>query len=311
MRTNKKNIQINYSFFRKLLLAFLQKRKLFGLLALSILSSCETVIEIDLPVEKPRVVVNSIFNTDSVLTVNVTKSRSTNSSGRDFETVADAVVEVFKNNQSLGILNYAGAGNYRSLNKLTDEALAVYSINVRAPQYETAEALEIMPVKPVIGSFEVDTDNNNSFYPSYKTRFTLNDANESNFYFLRVWLIDGYGNKNVLSSGLTNILGQFYPHRQAGLEIHVFDDRSFNGKTVTFDIELFQVYVSDVGSNTIIYELASINKSYFDYLYDVDKRFADIPLLSPKNLPIANNITNGLGIFAAYNAASFSYQVVR
>lgn len=111
--------------------------------------------------------------------------------------------------------------------------------------------------------------------------------------------------------GLKNIPGQLSPLRSEYLKLQAFDDKSFNGKEITLGLEIFQTYISGDGNYRILVELAAINKSYFDYLYSVEKQFEDIPLLEPKNLSVANNIKNGLGIFAPYNAAGFSFEVVR
>ncbi|NEU08488.1 DUF4249 domain-containing protein [Flavihumibacter sp. R14] len=282
--------------------------------ALLVLSACETVIEIDLPVEKPKLVVNSIFNADSLLTVNVTKSRPSSESGHDFETVENAIVEVFKDRQSLGILSYHGKGNYKTLNKFPNEPSAEYAITVKAPGFNTAETRESMPLKPVISAVQVEADRQNSLKTSkeFKTRFILHDPAESNFYFLRAWLVNKKGDRSPVNVSLRNILGQFSPLRSEPLKIYVFDDKSFNAKDLNIELDI-QTYIasSDLSQYSISIEIASIPKSYFDYLYSVKKQFEDIPLLEPKNLPLSNNIQNGLGVFAPYNAVGSSFDLIQ
>ncbi|MEO8796118.1 MAG: DUF4249 domain-containing protein, partial [Daejeonella sp.] len=300
MQTNKNAIFLDYSLLKKLAFGLKQRTAIIFLPILLCFSACETVVEIDLPIEKPKLVVNSIFNADSTLKVNVTKSRPSSESGFDFEIVKDAVVEIFKNNQSLGLLNYAGKGNYIASAKFQVEPGAEYSVKVKASDFETAEASEFMRVKPVISSFKVIPDgvNSGSSYKNYKANFTLKDPNESNFYFIRAWLVSQNGRKSPLQTDLKNTLGQFSPLRSESLQLHVFDDRSFNGKEIIFDLEIGQIYIGTNEDYTIVFELGSINKSYFDYMYSVKRQFEDIPLLEPKNLPLSNNIKNGLGIFA-------------
>jgi hypothetical protein len=292
----------------------LVKTFLPGLLIILMSQGCETVIEIELPVEKPRLVVNSVFNADSLLTVNVTKSRASSEPGHDFEKVENASVEVFKNKKSLGYLIYAGKGNYRSTSTFLNEPNAEYSLKVQAAEFETAESNEILPAMPVISSIATipDNQNNLSSYKKYKNRFNLQDPAESNTYFIRAWLVNQNGNKSVLKASLKNELGQFSPLRSESLEINVFNDESFNGKELTIELD-YQAYIGygDKGNYSILVEVAGIPKSYFDYLYSVARQFEDIPLLEPKNLPLANNIKNGLGIFAPYNVASFSFDVAQ
>lgn len=317
MRTDQINIQFNHLLSGKFLLACAQKRKtLFFFLFSLILSSCETITEIDLQVEKPQLVVNSIFNADSILTVNVTKSHPTSVQSLNFEKVENAVIEIFKNKQSLGLITYAGKGNYRASTKFPNEPNAEYAIKVKAANFETAEASEIIPAKPVISSFEIRPNNMNisgNPYKSYKPRFTLHDSNEENFYILKLWLVFPNGFKSPIQFKLNNALGQFSPLRSENSLIQVFDDQSFNGKELILDMDIFQIYINidDKEPHKIILELRNINRSYFDYLYSVQRQFEDIPLLEPKNLPVSNNIKNGLGIFAPYNTATVSFEVKR
>jgi len=274
-----------------------------GLLILFLCSSCETVVEIELPIEEPRLVVNSIFNADSVLTVNVTSSRPTSEPGYDFETVDNAIVEVFKDQQSLGLLSYAGKGNYRSVRNLLAEANSEFKLVVKAGDFKTAEARELVPVRPVVSSLEMHPLSDGS----YKPRFTLHDSMKDDFYFLRAWIIYENGTKNSISYELKTVLGQFHSH--AGFATVYFDDRFFNGKEIKLDLEIFRLYPGDNKTYKVLFELASINKSYYDYQYSVVRKFGDIPLLDTKNVIISNNIKNGLGIFAPYNSAALYYDV--
>lgn len=311
----KNHIHHNQIFPLNIIRTPLHKQVILFLLILFFLPSCETVVEIDLPVEKPKLVVNSIFNADSILTVNVTKSRPSSEPGYDFEKVENAIVEVFKDKESLGLLTYAGKGNYRSSATFPNEPNTAYKLLVKAAGFETAEASEIMPVKPVITAIETEADkqNSNGSYKNFTTRFTLGDPQVDNYYFLRASLVNQIGKRSsVFSVHLKNELGQFSPLRNETTSIQVFDDRFFNGKELNIELEN-QAYVGydDKGHYSILVEVASIPKSYFDYLYSVKRQFEDIPLLEPKNLPLSNNIKNGLGIFAPYNAASFSFEVAQ
>jgi hypothetical protein len=306
--------KLNRAFCRLTEVAFTKKRLLLFFLFTSLFSSCETITEIDLPVEKPQLVINSIFNADSILTVNVTKSHPTSTRNLYFVKVENAVIEVLKNKQSIGLLSYAGKGNYKASSKFPNEPGAEYAIKAKAADFETAEATEIIPAKPVIASFKIEgVNNDNSSYKTYKVRFSLPDPTENNFYLLRIWLVNPNGFKSPIQFELKNALGQFSPLRSENLQLSVFNDQSFNGKELALDLDIFQMYINKdyKGTHKIIVELSTINKSYFDYLYSVERQFEDIPLLEPKNLPVSNNIKNGLGIFAPYNAATVEFDVLK
>ncbi|HEY1007178.1 MAG TPA: DUF4249 domain-containing protein, partial [Sphingobacteriaceae bacterium] len=157
----------------------------------SALSACETVTEVDLPQERPQLVVNAIFNADSSVNVNLTESKPVGDPGHRFKPVEDARIELFENDQSLGMLEYLGTGNYRSLQRLGHGAGARCRIRVMASGFETAGSEERIPVKPDLSSFRVEPnyENSNTFYKSYKATLVLNDPVAENYYFLRIWLL--------------------------------------------------------------------------------------------------------------------------
>jgi hypothetical protein len=139
------------------------------LIAILFTASCSTdwftpIVDIELPPHKPRLVVyaNWQAGSDSLL-VFVSRSRSSLDStpfmvdsiiarqgnfGRnnfvpfDYDTVQGAVVEVFKNNTSIGTLPRSGAGFYalNKVHRVDTVGNVVYKIRVSAPGFETVEA---------------------------------------------------------------------------------------------------------------------------------------------------------------------------
>lgn len=274
-------------------------------------TSCETITEIDLPEEKPQLVVNAVFNADSLVKVDLSQSKSVNSSTSTFKAVENASIEVFKNSASLGFLNYKGNGQYFSTVPLPNDPGAEYSLKVRASGFETAEAAEVMPAEPLIGDLKlVPNSQNNSTYKSYKSTFALHDAPNENYYCLRVWLVDKNNSKSSIYVGLNNTLGQFEPNGMMSRGVYLFDDKSFNGKTVTLNIDMIQgVYVNTNNKYRIMIELVNTGKSFFTYQYDVQKQSNGSSVFNPEKSPIYNNIKNGLGIFAPYNSATLEFAI--
>ena len=275
------------------------------------LSSCETYTEIDLPEEEPQLVVNAVFNVDSLVKVDLSESKPVSSSSNRFTAVENASVEVLKNSASLGFLKYNGKGQYSSEAPLPNVPGAEYSLKVRASGFDDAQAAEILPAVPVIGNLNLKLlYQKGSTYQSCEGSFTLNDAPEDNYYLLRVWLIDKNNRKSILYVSLKNTLGQFEPNRMMSRGVFLFDDKSFNGKTVTLDIETSQgFYVSEGENPKILIELVNTGKSYYDYQYDVNKQSNSDPVFSPEKSPVSNNIKNGLGIFAPYNSSTLTFNV--
>lgn len=269
------------------------------------LSSCETIVEIDLPEEPPQLVVNSIFNADSALTVNLSKSHSVNKNSPVFEDIENAVVEVYKNKVQLAKLNYLGKGNYRSASPLNGEPYAEYSLKVNAPGFKTAEASDILPGKPVIVSsrFDLEPESNN-VERRYKGTLILDDNIENNFYELRI--VD-HIDRWELAYELDNKLNQFNISNTALRTVQLFDDKSFNGKKITLEFS-FLFYNINNQAYTISITLKNISQSYYDYQYSASRYFKSDPLLSPVQ-PVKNNIINGSGVFGTYNAAVITTQL--
>ena len=310
---SKNKIQPNRFLWRKIAVALTRKQIMLSFLILFFFSSCETITEIDLPEEKPQLVINSIFNSDSLVKVNLTQSQSVNNKSLNFKPVENASIEIFKNNSSLGFLQYKGKGNYLSASKFPYEPDAAYTIKVIAAGFETAEATESIPQKPIVNSVKITPDYqyNNSAYKSYNVAFNLNDSPEKNFYFLRIWLVHSQVSRFAIYFELHNDLGQFVPVGVAGPEMLIFDDRAFNGKEVSFNLDIIQAYIDNSGDYKIQIELGSTNKSYYDYQYSFKRQIEGDPILNSSDYPVSNNIENGLGIFAPYNAASIIFDVVR
>ena len=151
----------------------------------------------------------------------------------------------------------------------------------------------------------------NSAYKSYNVAFKLNDSPEDNSYFLRIWLVNSPINKSAIYFKLHNDVGQFVPFGVAGQEKLVFDDHTFNGKEVSFNLDVFQTYIGNSGDHKIQIELGSTNKSYYNYQFSFRKQTEGDPILNSSDYPVSNNIINGLGIFAPYNPASIMFDVVR
>lgn len=279
---------------------------LFLVLAIT-LNACETVTEIELPVEKPQLVVNSIFNADSILTVNVTKTQSIAKNDLEFENIENAAIELYKNKVSIGQLIYAGNGNYVSQGKLPNEPYAEYSLKVKAAGFETAEANDILPQKPVLGTSgaRLDSEKGNKFQPVYNISVQLIDNAETNFYELTVF--DRTSNR-LLFIDFKNNLNAFERAVSSGSTVYFFDDRTLNGKSINLD---FDIYFdnNDGKPHDIVFKLSNISKGYFDYQYSVLRQFNSDPILNNEHFAVANNIKNGLGIFALYNASTINWQL--
>lgn len=269
---------------------------------------CESVIEVGLPKETPQITLNSIVNTDSLVRVNLTKSRPGGSGSTAFENINNAEVLFYKNNQKIGQLLYQGNGNYSLAGVIATDPSALYGIKVNAQGFNVVEAAETMPKKPLITSFSAPAySNSNYLYKDFRISLTLNDDPENNYYLIRAFLKSSTS-KDIIPVQLTNNLGQFSP--VGTREATVFTDKLFNGKPIILNLEISNLLVSQ-GPHSIVIELANMSRTYYDYEFTVKKQLTNDPLFGQEYVPVSNNVKNGLGVFAAYNSVSSSFEVKR
>lgn len=281
--------------------------KVFLFLLLGSLSACETTTLMELPEEKPQLVVGAVFNVDSLVKVDLSQSLSVNSSNSSFNPVENASIEIFKNAASLGFLDYKGKGKYLSKTKMPNEPGAEYSLKVMATGFESAQGTAVLPAAPVIENLVVKMNNTkNIWYKSFDVSFTLNDEAVDNYYFLRVYLVYKNGNKTTPFFELKNSLGQFSAAGRSYNELLLFDDGSFNGKSLTMDVVIPELYVPEFASH-LLFEVGSITGNYYSYEREVKTQLNSSPFFSADKNPVSNNIQNGLGIFAPYNSSDMVY----
>lgn len=78
----------------------IHKASIIALSAL-VFGACETVVDIDLPVEPTRLVVNSFISPDSTVGVRISKSKYVLDRANSFTLVNDAQVTLFEDGQEV------------------------------------------------------------------------------------------------------------------------------------------------------------------------------------------------------------------
>lgn len=265
---------------------------------------CETDAEIELPEEPTKITINSFFNGESMIVVNLSKSAK---SGRNvFEVIDNAEVSIYANKQKIADLSHQLDGNYSLPGVVCSSIGVTYSINVSTPGLPTAEASDILPAKPEVSSFISTPFINSDFlYKDFKMSVTLKDAEENNYYLLRAFLTSPSG-RNIIDIQLTNSLGQFSTIGSRGT--FLFNDKSFNGKMVDLNIDVSNLLVPN-GPHSILLEIGNISKTYYDYQFSAKKQLGSDPLFGQEYIPISSNVTGGFGVFGAYNSQNFSFVV--
>ncbi len=104
------------------------------LLGSILLSACETIVEIDIPREAPRLVANAFINPDSLISVRVSRSKFVLDNA-PLKPIENATAQIFENGQLRESLEHTGQGLYVSSFK--PQVGSEYTLQVAAQGFES------------------------------------------------------------------------------------------------------------------------------------------------------------------------------
>jgi len=302
------------------------------------LLSCETVVDVEIPQEDPRLVVNAILETDSLVRVHLSHSRSTLSS-QPIENVGGAEILLFQNGQQVASLeeertNGNWDGWYRG--DYAPQAGNTYTLRASRTGYETVEAdTEIdMPVGISKLNFDTlvleqvfyvnDSPVVNRFVELKTLSLSLSDPSEEDNYYEIAVFQDAVNyrwnyneNGEIFPVDTLNIRypaylstedpavvsGDFFSGdgEYYGQTLR-FSDETFNGRdyTIDFDFQGSSGY-TELQQRKYIVTLRSLNREQYLYLKSLELQgdSEGNPFAEP--VPVYNNILGGYGIFTGFS----------
>jgi hypothetical protein len=301
------------------------------LLTTSILFSCGEMwepLEIDLPLEKQKLVVNCYFAADSSWYIRVWNS--TRPFGEDTAyIVRDA--RVILTEEGLGFQLWFD--DYYSAYRMPRKAVAgrQYSLEVSAQGYETIFSSAIVPHAVPIREVKSFAAPNAISQAGIKRNFdvTFSDPpGEENFYAISIEYLDRleFPDRPAVAvwSSLypesadpafegDRFIEYFHYYNNERTEVNLlFDDTPFEGQDHTFRVKVAEWWAgNEQGSSPRRYRilLKSLSKAYYQYriTYNLQVVATEDPFANPAQ--VFNNIENGYGIFAAYNQSAIEYLV--
>ena len=287
-----------------------------------LVQSCTKIIEIDIPANEPRLVVNSLFTDGHRFKVHL----SNTASAFDYTTpvVEDGLIRLFCNDEEIDTLIFNNGYYYSNINAEQGEK---YSLIVSAPGMESVSSEDIIPEKTLIESYEhrdsIMMDDNNHPVMQFEIRFT--DKPGPNFYELSIiaqYYVAGFqyrhpvwynyiSDPTLVSTGLLD----YSP------ESLVFTDKLFDGKETTikanYSIQTGEIPLVNGGpeySYLLFVSFRSVSESYYNYIrkqiiyqYSLE---SNIFTGLPDPVHMYSNITGGYGIFAGYSSDNKTINVV-
>ena len=304
-------------------LPFLLPIFLFGLFA------CERPLDIEIPDSGSQLVIISNFTTDQSLRVQVSRSQPAVQPTKAVF-ILNAGVQLYEGPVFLERLDLVRGEDGRvpvySTKNFQARVGTEYTIRVEVPGFSPVYATSSIPRQISLSDFKIfDLRHSNSSDTEedeyhYTVSVSLEDpAEEKNYYHLNFFqqklqykalegdtLITGSEMVAVeFSSSLNN--NHLVANVTGGV---LFDDKPFNGETVTYTFPFsVKVRTREELIGKLFAELRNVSEEYYHYNQSLSRQQAnpDFPFSEPVHL--FDNVENGLGIFAGYNASLDSVSV--
>ncbi len=286
-------------------------------LLLLVFNACEKVLEIDIPFKERKLVINSILNPDSIVSVHVSKSMHILDK-KNMAAIDDAGVKLYEDGVFVNIIPPKFNGFYE-LDDFKPSPGKTYRIEVSAGAHDPVKAEDVIPWSVDIKS--IDTNRVKGEYNQGYLRcfMKFNDpAGVSNYYMVRGralmhfqdWdpqtdsIIQNYYMDDLWISSQDPVIEEEGGLAFAGL---IFSDNYFEGKTYNFSFSfpVYHLYGAKPDDNFEVYlYLYSLSADYYRYLksYELQAYAREDPFAEP--VTVYNNIENGFGIFAGFSVSS-------
>ena len=298
------------------------KRLLF-LLSISLAYiSCEKVIPFEGDVNTPKLVINSIFQSDSSFKVHVSSSRSVIDTA-SFKNIDDAIVTIKDRNENIiETLNHVENGFYKG--QTFPQENQTYNLEVTHPNYANITASDSLPSPITINS--VDTSTIIDPINGNRLQISMNfddPENTQNYYLIETYSVNEYlviKNSDTTEYEL-DTTKQFMvltdevfqnggsPWREQGL----FNDLLFNGQNKTLELEIpndswsgsEDGYDWSYQTLTLRLYLHNITLSYYYYRTSLElfQNASGNPFAQP--VQVFSNVENGFGVFAGSQISFF------
>lgn len=277
-------------------------------LALLLFSSCEQVIEIDLPEHTPQLVVNSTFSPDSVVYVALSASKHLQDTAY-LHTVDNGTVLVYEDGvlwDSLAFVPSNGFDLPHYLSSRYPVAGRTYRVQASAPGFTTVQGDDCIPMPvPILGlSVRDSVPGNNPGQPYRELSLTFEDpAGEGDRYVIGVYFQDSVetdpGQYEYLNFPIQSESADPNLEYDYNSSTFTLADNTFDGRQTTIKIRATRAEIS--GGGKIYVVLGTVSDHYFRYQRTLAKYLetAFNPFAEP--VIVHSNMTPKMGIFAGYS----------
>jgi hypothetical protein len=290
------------------------KKQLLYCILLVNMCACEQIIELDMPKEDPKMVLNCVFTVDEYFVVQLTKSQYILDQAKT-QNVVGANVELFDGNTFLEKLELEADGTY--ITKNTKAVLGKnYTIKASHHAFDPISSEAYLPNPVEITKWDTTRVMSDGM-ESIELRITFKDpAHERNYYNISLMATYyDYTYDNDTWQIIDSVLVEepiYYSSRDPllsdgsfGIPKTNFSDEFFNGKTQVVSVLIDPFYLDNDPYTGDFYKrislkFNSISWDYYLYFTSLEKHrmTKQDPFAQP--VQVYNNIKNGYGIFCGY-----------
>ena len=276
--------------------------------------SCELMVDVKVPYDGDKVVVNAVQSIDSLWTVELSRSNYILAPYNAFFPVDYATVVITKPDGDTEQLQLMKTGSGKFVGTTYPEVGKKYKVTVMPTGLDPVEAEMSVPDRVNIINIEWDSsqvkppngpDDFTSFSLPFKITFS-DPPGQKNFYAIEVFQTRALKHTD-LATGVTSYDTIFQEIRSQIDDPGIaskkawrqwFADAIFDGKTYTLPLHINMYSFSDNQIVELQVRLVNMSEEYFRYLDTVELSFEveGDPFAQP--VQIYSNTSNGFGIFA-------------
>jgi len=292
--------------------------------AISILfTSCEVIVDVDIPLKQPSITVNSTINPDSTFLVQLTPSQHVLSNDQ-FLPINGATVTVYDESGLIETLVQNNAGFYQgALQPVPGNS---YRIGVSHEDFVTVTSTDEVPFNSLLISSISYKKNSSDEFNSEEYSFTVvvEEPKGPNFYEIGLYgpvLIYEFDEDTGAQIVVDTVLQSYYSYSDDpilnrnysydGQFLHFSNELVDGTFSLTFNSYIYHGFNPDVSEVEIIVAIREISPALFRHRQSSNLQWSTSgdPFAEPA--PVFTNIENGFGIFGGYHQKTDTIVVQR
>ena len=280
------------------------------------LAACGGPFEVDLPDQEPRLVVESLFAADSLISLELGRSGSVLDPEAPYsDPVETATVRIYEDGVLAGTARYV-PNRLRYRSDVRAVAGRTYRVEIEAPGFDPVQAEDTVPLaQPFRASVVRGPEPEGERDREDEITVRFDDPAGDDFYALyglvertfgggqmpQVFPLSFRSSDPLLVDGnLTGLIADFdTPFYQRAY----FQSLPFDGGSPAIRLGLMRIQ-DPAGVSTQIttrLRLARLSRTYYEYVTALESDTGGTPFSTPSELP--SNVRGGYGIFAAFAAS--------